>query len=75
MVVLGWHIVPVGKNKKVQTTKIDKTYKSTPFEDLFPMSGKDVILKLMKPLSSGVFETTKEVQLKGVPKCFIEFSK
>jgi hypothetical protein len=75
IVVLAWHIVPTGKNKKVQTTRIDKTYNYVPFEDLYDMSGKDMILKLMKPLSSGVFECTTELQLKGIQKCFIEFSK
>ena len=34
-----------------------------------------MILKLMKPLKTGVFETTKEIQLKGIQKCFIEFSR
>ena len=74
-VVLAWHVVPTGKNKKVQTTKNDHSYNYIAFEDLYTLSGKDQILKLMRPMSSGVFETTKEIQLKGIQKCFIEFSK
>ena len=61
IIVLAWHIVPTGKNKNVQTTKIDKTYNEVPFEDLYDNKGKDMILKLMKPLKTGVFETTKEL--------------
>ena len=53
----------------------NKTFKTGPFEDLYKIKGKDMILKLMRPLKTGVFETTKEIQLKGIQKCFIEFSK
>ena len=61
IIVLAWHIVPQGKNKKVQTTKINKTYKTDPFEDLYKTKGKDMILKLMRPLQTGVFETVNEI--------------
>ena len=55
IVSLSWHIIPPGKNKQVQTTLIDKTYKDDPFEDLFTTKGKDLILKLIKPLKTRVF--------------------
>ena len=45
-----------------------------PFEDLYQTKGKDIILKLMKPLKTRVFQTVKEIQLKGIQKCFIAFS-
>ena len=66
IIVLAWHIVPQGRNKRVQTTRFDKTFKDDPFEDLYTTKGKDMILKLMRPLKTGVFETTKEIQLKGI---------
>ena len=55
IITLAHHIVPTAKNIRVQTTKIDRTWSDTPFQDLYPTKGKDMILKLMKPLDTGLF--------------------
>lgn len=55
VVSTSWHIIPPGKNKQVQTTLLNKTYQDDPFEDLYTTKGKDMILKLIKPLKSRVF--------------------
>ena len=63
IVSLSWHIIPPGKNKQVQTTLVNKTYKDDPFEDLYTTKGKDMILKLIKPLKTRVFQIIDEIQL------------
>ena len=59
--VLAWHIVPQGKNKQVQTTLYNRTYKDDPFEDLYTTKGKDMILKLLNPLKTRVFDIIEEI--------------
>ena len=75
IVTLSWHIIPPGKNKQVQTTLVNKTYKDDPFEDLYKTKGKDMILKLIKPLKTRVFQIIDEIQLFRIQKCYIAFSK
>ena len=70
-----WHIVPKGDSKIVQTTNYDKTVEHHKYEELYNTSQGDILLQLMKPLKNGKFENIKEIQVKGVKQCIIQFSK
>ena len=56
ILTLSWHIVPEGKNKVVQTTMYDRTYQEKPYESLYEETGKDIILSIMKPMKTAVFQ-------------------
>ena len=61
VVSLQWHIIPDGQNKVVQTTYLDNTYDEQTYSQINPNTGKEIIISLLKPYKSGVFETIKEI--------------
>jgi hypothetical protein len=72
---LCWHITPEGKNKVVQTTKYNRSVTEEQYDKVYEETGKDIIMRIMRPLKTNVFQKVKQIKLYGITMCITEFSK
>jgi hypothetical protein len=69
------HIVPTLTNSRVQTTFMDGSYQENTYEEIYPVSGSQLILSLIQANGRSGFIEERHVMLPGVKKAKIHFSR
>ena len=75
IVATAFHIIPKSYTSTIQTTYLDQTFDEQGYEDLYENMGQSILIRLAQENGRFGFIMKRQVQLDGIRKCLIKFSK